>query len=572
MSPKSGAGYKFFMRGERLIYLLLAIVVAYDLFRAITHVLGPTMLSEDFAYIFLAFNALHGNINIGSAIDATRILQYLPIALFYKLFGVGIYTSSAWNVLMYISTVIIAFFVGKEVYNAKAGLVAALLLGFFTPVVKNSVSAGINETMMLFISLTMLAVLYGHNKHSSYWMFAAGILAIVTQLSIPIGLIALISAAIYVMVEYLRHNTSRKLVAWFFFGIVVAGAAVVLFSYADTGNLFVIIHQNGAYYSNLSMTDTSYGIIGSVPSHFANGSANNLIYYLDYYPQQMLTFNIIPAIRDAIVSGNLNPIAIWDKAYRINTSNYGLYFYAVLIAALILLILQEKRLYFPLLWLAVGMGFLEFAPMSVSFFPFRYVLSFRALRYTTGIAVPIAVILAIAVMRIIDGGIDAKGDEKRKKMKRGYFNSSARFVAGAIVVAVLIATSVPLNNAWYNNVYSQTYPLRVIANYLNGKSNATRVYVPTTDYYFISVYMHYNNMSRINPYYYLYNCTYMAAGAYLIVPNASSGWVPATPAINNTEEFCPGLKLIMEVNASLAATRFIGWPPSKYEQRLYYVN
>ncbi|MGC8622619.1 MAG: ArnT family glycosyltransferase [Candidatus Micrarchaeia archaeon] len=558
---------------EKGIYLILAIIVAYDLFRAATHILGPTYLSEDFAYVLSAFSVLRGYINIGFSIDSTRILQYLPIALFYRLFGINIYTSSAWNVIAYIGTVIITFFVGKEVYNSKAGLVAALLISFFTPVVKNSVTVGINEAMMFFVSLAMLAVLYGHDKRSAYWIFAAGFLAVMAQLTIPIALIALLGTVIYVLVEYLRKNISIRIVSWFFAGIIVAALIVALFSYANTGDPLVIIHQNSVYYSNLSMTSTTYGIIGNVPSHFQNQSGNNLIAYLMFYPNAMFNFYILHAIRNAIFTKNLNPVSIWNNAYKINTNNDGLYFYAVLLASLILLILEDKKVYFPLLWLGVGLGFLDFAPMSISLFPFRYILSFRALRYTTAVAVPIAVILSIAIVRIMQGDQSPKQNGHRHRKEEEY-KKVIRGIAAVAIIVFLVATSIPLNEMWYQFVKFQIYPLQVISNYLNTRSNISGIFVESNSYLFMTVYLNRNNSDILYQYSPSYNCTDMEPGSYIIIPNITSlGLTSSTVFMENATKVCPNLKLVMTVNATRSQTSLLyGISPLSYQEKLYYYS
>jgi 4-amino-4-deoxy-L-arabinose transferase-like glycosyltransferase len=560
------------LSGKRLVLLLLAIILIYDLVHSIIYTLGPTELSEDFAYFFLALGALHGQVSLSNFnIDGTRLLQYLPMALFYKLFGVNIYSSSAWNIIMFMGTVLVAFFVGKRVYNANAGLLAALLISFFTPAVKNSITAGISEAMMFFVSITMLAMLYAHDKKSPKLMFVTGVLAIATQLTIPIGIIAILAVLLYAVVEFLRRNLSMKLIAWLIIGMIVAVLPIIAFSYINTGNPLVVIHENSEYYSNLSMTYTTYGIIGTPPKAYANYSGNDLAAYLLFYPRNMFTSNILQALRTAILTKNLNPLSIWSSIYHVSTGNAGFYFYAVFIAALILLILGERRLYFPLFWFAVGIGFLEFAPMSVSFFPFRYMLIFRAMRYTSSIAVPIAVILSIAIMRIVEGsGIGKGGNVTKKELRKKH--SCLRLLAGSVIVVFLIATAIPINNAWYDYAYTQTYPLHVIANLVNSMSNSTYLYIPSGDFYFLSVYMHQNNMSRVIMYDNIRNCSVMKKGAYVVIANATSGFDPDVPYINNTTEECPSWKLVMEVHASPQITAYSGWPELRYEQMLYYVS
>lgn len=559
---------------SNIVYIALAVIFAYDIFRVATHILGPTPLSEDFAYVLLAIDALHGNISLFSlSIDGTRLLQYLPIAAFYRLFGVNIYTSSAWNAIMFLGTVLTAFFVGKRVYSSHAGLLAALLISFFTPAVKNSISVGISETMMFFVSVTLLALLYAHDKKSPKLMLVVGVLAIAAPLSIPIGLIGLLVVLVYTAVEFLRRRIDIRMVAWLAAGVVIVGLLVLVFSYINTGDPLAIVHENSVYYSNLTMAQTNYGIIGSAPNLSAYGSQNSVRSYLLFYPQQMFTYHIISAIEGSIATGNYNPVSVWNSVYRRYVGNSGFYFYAVFIAALALLVLRERNAYFPLLWFGVGFAFLEFAPMGISLFPFRYILSFRALRYTASVAVPIAVILAIAIIRIVEGKRHSRAAARSARTRRMARPSHyyARLLIGSSIVVFLIATSIPINNVWYAVVYAQTYPIHKIANYIESIGNSTPLYVPSAEFSYLEVYMYQHNLSRVVIYDNIYNCTSMPGGSYVVIPNTTLGWDAQLPYVNNTAEYCPNWQLIETIHASPGIVALSGWPQGRYAQKLYYV-
>lgn len=559
---------------SNIVYLLLAAVFAYDIFHTVTHILGPTPLSEDFAYVILAIRAMQGNISLFNlSIDGTRLLQYLPIAVFYKLFGVNIYTSSAWNAIMFLGTVLIAFLVGRKIYNEHAGLLAALLISFFTPVVKNSITVGISETMMFFVSLTLLVLLYACDRRSLKLMFLTGALAVATPFTIPIGLIGLIVVLVYTAVELIRRRITMRMVVWLAAGALVIVLLILAFSYINTGDPLAIIHENSVYYSNLTMTQTSYGIIGSQPSSYASGSQNSVMSYLLFYPQQMFSYHILLTIERSIAAGNYNPISIWNSIYQVYVGNSGFYFYAVLIAILALLAIRERRAYFPLLWLGLGFAFLEFAPMGLSLSPFRYILIFRAFRYMSSVAVPIVVIIAIAIIRMVEGRIPEGGTARHVKSRKEILPrpNPIRLLIGLFIVVFLIATSIPINNVWYAVVYVQTYPLHKIANYLKSMSNSTPLYVPGAEYLYFEVYMYQDNLSRVIIYDNIYNCTDIPAGSYVVIPNATTGWDSQLPYVNETAEYCPQWELIRTINASQRIVELSGSPPGRFVQKLYYV-
>ncbi len=548
---------------SRLLYTALAALLVFDLLYAVITVSGPTNLSEEYAYAGLALNAIHGQVNL-QQIDASRLLQYLPVAAFYEAFGVGIYTSSAWNMICFLGTVLVAFLIGREVYGPITGLASALLASFFTPIVKVSSTLDIVMSMTFFTSLVMLALLYGRNRGSKAWMFAVGVLVVAAQLTIPIALIAAAALALYLVLELARKRIELKLVLYVLAGAAVAAAAVLVFSYSVSGNPTLIATQNGAYYSNLTMTNTVYGIIGA-PVAYANGSKNDLFgWYMPYYPGQMFEYSAMQAIVGGISHGNITPRSIWQQLYS-PAMIAGFYFYAALAAVIYLAIKWDRRLYYPLMWLAVGFLFLQFAPQGGTLSPFRYILIFRDVRYLAVLAVPTSVVIAIALARFASGkGRSAKGRSMRR----------IRISLAIAAVAFLILTSIPANIEWHNYIYTEYYSLHVLAGIIQHTGGITTVYYPSVDWPDLGIYLHDSSMLNLQMLDYIQNCTQFAAGSYVILPNITKGYAPHWPYINDTSAYCPAMHLVAEpeVPPPYGTAGFNQmYVALKNQQRLYYV-
>ena len=548
---------------SRLLCTALAAVLVFDLLYAVITVSGPTNLSEEYAYAGLALNAIHGQVNL-QQIDASRLLQYLPIAAFYEAFGVGIYTSSAWNMVCFLGTVLVAFLIGRELYGPITGLTSALLASFFTPIVKVSSTLDIVMSMAFFISLVMLALLYGRNRGSKAWMFAAGVFVVAAQLTIPIALIAAAALALYLVLELARKKIELKLVLYVLAGAAVAAAVVLAFSYSVSGNPISIATLNGAYYSNLTMTDTAYGIIGA-PIVYANGSKNDLFgWYMHYYPGQMFEYSAMQAIVGGILHGNITLWSVWQQLYS-QAMIAGFYFYAALAAAIYLTIRWDRRLYYPLMWLAVGFLFLQFAPQGGTLSPFRYILIFRDVRYLTALAVPTSVLIAVALSRFVSGkGHGAKGLTKRK----------IRISLAIAAVAFLIITSIPANIEWHSYIYTEYYSLHALAGIIQHTGGITTVYYPSVDWPDMIVYLHDSSQLNLQMLDGISNCTYFAAGSYVVLPNVTKGYAPQWPYINDTSAYCPDMHLVAEpvVQPPYGTAGFNQmYIALKNQQRLYYV-
>ncbi len=545
---------------RRLVYITLAAILAFDVLYGIIFVSGPTNLSEEYAYAHLALNAIHGQVNL-QWLDASRLLQYLPIAAFYEAFGVGIYTSSAWNTICFVGIVLIAFLVGRELYGANTGLLSALLASFFTPIVRVSSTLDIVMPMAFFVSLALLALLYGHNRKSGRWMFAGGVFLVATQLTIPIGLIAVVAGLLYVIIELARRKLSFGLVMYMVAGIAAASLVVLAFSYYVSGSPLTIANLNGAYYSNLTMTDTIYGIIGA-PVVYANGSANSLFgWYLPYYPEQMFEYSATQALIGGITHNSISLSTVWQQLYNPGLTA-GFYFYAVIIAMAYLLLKWDRRLYFPLIWFAIGFLFLQFAPQGGTLSPFRYILIFRYVRYLTVLVVPTTVIISMGLVRFsgIRKHLKSRSMDKSRKLKLS--------IAIAIVL-FLILTSIPANALWRNYIYTEYYPLRFIANIVLHAGPNITVYYPSDDWPDMIVYTHDSKSINLIMLDGISNCSRFQAGSYVIIPNVTDSFAPSWSYIVNTSKYCPNFHLVAAPYSDAYNQSGI---PLKNQQKLYYVE
>lgn len=497
---------------KSLPYLLLAVIVLYTLIYSLTFVGGPSFYGDDTTYLDLAHSVLAGTFQQSQFIFSVRILQFLPISFFYAIFGVSMYTSSAWDILAFSLTVVVAFYLGRELYDERAGLISALLLAFFPMAVELGATVSDDITMMFMTSLAMLLLLMARNRSSKRLYALAGAALVASPLVTPEGGIIIFVALLYLLLEFARKKLDRS-AYYLFIGMLAAGGLLVFFNSFTGTNPFVTLTTNSNFYSAVGQKNT-------IPSTNTDPG---------FYISAMFPYQLVSIAQSALNGGGLN---IFQQLWATYVNNYntqmGFYFYAFVIAALCVGLRRTKGAYYPLLWFVAGFLYLEFGPMHVSLSPFVYLLSYRLQRFLLLLPVPLVVTIGIALSSVL---------RTKRKVKQ-----YAAVVAVCLAVVFLIATSVPLNIYQYQTLSYEKYDQVVIANYLSTIPNTTSIY-RMSGFSNIDSYMQFRNINRIYAYDSIQNCSNIPAGSYVMIPkNMSVFNLDYTP---DPQKYCPNWQLVL---------------------------
>ena len=105
---KSGkTGMIFGIRRSYLVYGVLFLILLNAAHYGFTHYEGPSLYGDDPNYLYLASSVVNGNYRLSPGyIFSLRLMQFGPIALFYKLFGVTTLTSSLWDIFSYLGIIV----------------------------------------------------------------------------------------------------------------------------------------------------------------------------------------------------------------------------------------------------------------------------------------------------------------------------------------------------------------------------------------------------------------------------------------------------------------------------------
>ena len=474
-----------------LLILMVALLGAWLSYSAI----GPSHMGDDInAYIWEAHRVSIGAFQeTNYDIFSTRLLQDMPIGFFYWLMGPGILSSALWDIITFVLSVVLVFYIGKELYDEKVGLLAAFLMATFPMAVIYSLTMSDNLPMMFFSSLAMYLLLVGIKRNSRKHLFLSGMAFISVPLTTPEGAVLIVVALAYLILLLAIKRGFRKMnLVHILSGAAVAIAILLIYNYANSGNPLI----------TLTAAQHFYGAVGQP----------NTIPYIDsnpnFYFTVMFPYNLLASIWNSpsapyLLNGFSTSAWIWT-----NDSNLGgLYFYFLVAASAYLIIIWDKRAIFPLFWFAVGFAYLEFGPLNITLNPFSYIMLHRLDRFLLLITPPMVIIMSAGFLTIVR--------RSRKRFK------PVAIIACALGISLMV--SVSLGIIWYvhEEQLAQQYPILTEAKYLMRLPNTTKIYLDG-GYADLEVYMGFNNFSRFdstNPE--SLKCGSLPFGSYMLIPSIS---------------------------------------------------
>ncbi len=483
---------------------------------------GPSNFGDDLQYAFIAYGASHGQfVQLTTMPLYVRVLQVLPIALMFRIFGYGPVQGIIWDALSFIGTALLVFLIGKELYGERIALLAALLFILFPMVFVYSITMSDNPPMMLFAGLSAYLLLRAVRSGSWKWYLSAGASMLLAPLASPEGFVFWVFAGLFLAVECSRHKirpnrASLQLIT----GFLAALCLLFAFNYATSHNPFITFTENWSY----------YGLF-----YKSSGIAMGTTQALGYYPSVMFPYNL------TVLLGLLHG----SPATQSNIHGFPFslivgspYFYALVVAAAYLVYRRDKPSYFPLFWIAVVFAYLEFGPMHIgNGGGFSYVLSYRLDRYLLLAAPPMAIIIAAAAARF--SGAPAHSSHNAHKLRPRRF-------AAALLLAALAMASIITILFFYNVLYAESYSEMQIGRYLNALNPQTQIYSDFS-YANIAVYTHFENPERFHFSAGIAsrNCTEVPAGAYVVLPRYNMSGMLAYNGTLSSFRPCGNLAIVL---------------------------
>ncbi len=362
------------------------------------------LTSDDATYPYLAQRFLNGTFReYNNFILSERILQILPMALFIKVFGVSIYSTSGWNILSYLGMVFVMFYLGRALFNDMAGIFASLLTAFYPLIASMAYLMQPDMPMVFFSALFALSLVYCKNKKSKGWGLLCGMLLISLPLITPIGAVIVILGVIYLIAsfayEYHKYAGVRQEEKYIVYGMIFAGMCALIFNYMFSGNPVITVTASSDFYGNVGCGSNQNGIVNTTlynkfgipvscgnqsPSEYAGGSAN-------VYIDEMFSYVYSP----------FNDLLLQLLYSKDRTTTY---YYVAIPALLYIFKKKEKNAYFMAFWLIAGLLYLSFGPAKISFYPPAYLFLEESWKYIVIVAVPTILIISVALAKFLGAG------------------------------------------------------------------------------------------------------------------------------------------------------------------------
>ena len=145
------------------------------------------------------------------------LLQFF-VSISFILFGISEITARIVPVIFGVSTVLVTYFIAKNLFNINTAIVSSLILSILPYHIAMTRQVFVDIPLSFFYSLTLLFLIKYIKTNRSTWMYAIGISSGLMFISKEIGLFSLISIAIYmIIVKKLTIKFSLIVIASFIF-------------------------------------------------------------------------------------------------------------------------------------------------------------------------------------------------------------------------------------------------------------------------------------------------------------------------------------------------------------------
>lgn len=333
----------------------LIFIIIFAVFLRLFFFVGPCC-DDDVAYLDSVHNIMNLNFDdLRNGFNfAYRTMMTFLISLSLKFLGVSEFSASLYILLTSVGSVIVAFFIGKILFNNRVAILASLLMTFYPLEVIYSTHIVPDVPVAFFMGLSILMFLYAEKNNKSKFFILSGVIMGLAYLVKNTALLIFIFVLFY-LIFFLKRNR-MKILLRFLLGFALIFLIEICYSYYFSENPLT------AYNSFISSQD-AWGLT-------KEKSMGEIKAELLFYPNLMLG------------SGNLT-----------NISAYCGYFFWLFALAILLPFSykkEKKEFLIILLWFFSFFIFLQFGTMNIT----RYVLIHRLERFITVLSIPMVIIIA----------------------------------------------------------------------------------------------------------------------------------------------------------------------------------
>jgi hypothetical protein len=288
-----------------------------------------------------------------------RIAVYYPVVFFWKIFGINEFSTSLYFILLSLGSIIITYFLGKELFNEKVGLVASFLMSIFPLEIIYSTQVGPEIPTQFFSGASILFFIIAEKLRKNLYYFISGIFLGFCYLSKSVVILIIPILGFYLLLKtwkkgifrILKNNLSSYLI--FLLGFLIIFTIQLIHFYSITGEWFYGEKVRKYFFT-----------------HDLNSNPD-----LSYYIRMMF---------------NLGPFFNWihDKPY------FGFFYYFVVFSLIFLLYKKDKYSLFIIFWFLFLFIFFEFGLQFFCTRIVKYCLYARHVRFLSLFSIPATLIFS----------------------------------------------------------------------------------------------------------------------------------------------------------------------------------
>ncbi|MGC8496303.1 MAG: glycosyltransferase family 39 protein [Candidatus Micrarchaeia archaeon] len=462
---KKSSGKAVLTYSEIIAIVIMIAILVNAAYYAFTHFEGPSAYGDDPNYLYLASTILKGDYSMNAGyIFSLRIMQFLPIAFFYSLFGINNLASTMWDITAYLGIIIVTFFIVKLFYKGyKEALISSFVVSISPLIMKFAVNTGEDPPLTFISALAVLMFLYAENTNKKAYFFASGALLVVDWLISYEAGVAILFILVYAIIELLRKKITINYNSIFFiYGIAVAFLLTFIFSFYTSSppQPFLTITRNMNFYSGVG---TRVNGLPTIPTTNTN---------LNFYPNLFFQYHVLTILRQSPnIMQNLKNI--YDSIFMQIPSDFGITYYYLVFALITLLVLRDKRSYFIIFWYAFMLVILEFGPMHVGItlhpFSIDYLLTYRLGRFMMITVPAMSSIIGIAISKLI-------------QFRNKYLLSLGAAFAAVLLIVLYLNSYAVTTYAYYWQYYQESLvmPAANFLRYNNTVDHSAIIYLEAT--------------------------------------------------------------------------------------------
>lgn len=464
----------------------LAAILIFGLVLSLLLIKGPSFYGDDASYTQYAPSILSGTFSESINIFSIRLMADYPLAAFIGLFGYTDIGAAAWSLLSYLIAIIAVYLIGRELYTPRAGLLSALLFSLYPLILKYNSTPEPMLPLAMFVSLSVLFFVYGRKKKSISAYVISGILAFLGTLANPLAYLYVLFYAVYILLDAVYRSARSRRIEFDFRSLgVILG---LLTAMAALGYVNLLLSPGGNPFYEIGLTSNYYSAAGGPDEIFYTNPS--LTFYLSgYFPYDFTGTVLSPLLHlnpQGAAGGISNWLASTFSLNSLNQNEVGLFGYAAVISGIYLLLKRDRRSYFALSAASFLAAYMEFGSMSVT----HYFPIYKLMRFTIVAAPMIVLVMGIALESFMLGNGRTRG--KRKLW---------RTAAAVMILAVLFATSIPLDYYYYAYNHNSMLFVKAMANAVKHSDLPVRsVYAPGEIPYYMPFYLGYPGNINIGQY------------------------------------------------------------------------